>query len=166
MDVTCILQVRNINRSSGKVTVAQHAEVVGININITINGEHWYQLIVNLWKCKRTILPNEDLYCAISKSRTCCHNSFEDNLPSCYILETWITVYSLSISHEFWKSMTSTVTKIDSIFFNLFIFVFNVRFILFIFIKRSLSSPKLINFVLHLLCLHTLKSVFPVSILS
>ena len=111
-------------------------------------------------------MQNEDLHCAISKSRTCCHSSFEDNLPSCYILETWITVYSLSISHEFWKSMTSTVTKIDSIFFNLFIFVFNVRFTLFIFIKRSHSSPILINFVLHLLCLDTLTSVFTVSILS
>lgn len=154
------LQVRNIRRSSGEINVVQPAEDVGINASITINRANWYWFIVLLRKNKRKILPNWDLCCAIWKSRACCHNSFEDNLPIFYILKIWITAYSLCISHEFLKSMTSTVTKIDYIFFNLFFpFLKFISFYSFL-SKRSHSSPVLINFVLHLLCLCMMTSIF------
>ena len=78
---------KKYKRSFGKVNVAQHAAAVAINANVTVNRANCYQFLVNLRKNKRKVLPNEDLHRAISKSRTCCHNSFEENLPSCYILK-------------------------------------------------------------------------------
>ena len=99
----------------------------------------------------------------ISKSRICCHNSFEDNLQKCYILKNgqqYIVYLPVLNSKNQWHLLLQKLTMYFSIHF------FNVRFTLLIFIKRSHSSPILINFVLHLLCLDTLTSVFTVSILS